>query len=229
MEERIRLLLADDHAILRAGLKALLNAEPDMEVVGEAADGLEALQKTEELKPDVVLMDIAMPGLDGIECTRRIQEMACRSEPEGCTSCCKVLVLTMHAEEQYLLKMLRSGASGYVLKQSADKELIEAIRTVHRGDVFLYPSAVKMLMQDYLEKVKGGDEREKFNGLSEREREVLRLTAAGYSNHEIAERLCISSKTVDTYRSRIMEKLNLHRRSELVRYALQKGLLSGVA
>lgn len=216
MGERSRILLADDHAILRAGLKALLSAEPDMEVVGEAADGEEAVTKTRELRPELVVMDIAMPHLNGIEATRRIKEMGLGT---------RVLILTMHAEEHYLFHVLKAGGSGYVLKQSADRELIEAIRVVQRGDVFLYPSAARLLLQGFLDRVEDGEERERYDGLTERERDVLRLTAEGYSNREIAERLIISPKTVDTYRSRIMEKLDLHHRSELVKYAVRNKLL----
>lgn len=213
---KIRVLLVDDHAVLRAGLRALLAGEPDMEVVGEATDGEDALVQTVRLHPDVVVMDIAMPRLNGLDAIRRLRELG---QP------CKVLVLTMHAEEQYLLQVLRAGGSGYVLKASADTELMEAIRTVHRGEAFLDPSSTAMLLEDYRDHVVGED-RDHFEDLSEREREVLALTAAGYTNQEIADKLIISAKTVDTYRSRIMEKLNLHHRSELVKFALRHGLLS---
>lgn len=213
---KIRVLLADDHGVLRAGLRALLSQQPDMEVVGEAADGLEAVALAERLKPDVVVMDITMPGTGGLEATRRIRE---RDLPS------RVLILTVHAEEQYLLSVLRAGASGYVLKSAADQDLIDAIRTVHRGEAFLYPAAAKVLLEDYLSRVREGSERDRLGGLSEREREVLQLTAEGFTSQEIAERLYLSPKTVDTYRQRIMEKLNLHHRSELIRYALRHGLL----
>jgi two-component system, NarL family, response regulator NreC len=207
-------LLADDHAMLRAGLKALLSAEPDMEVVGEAGNGEEAVRLAERLRPDVVVMDISMPVKDGLAATAEIRE----SLPET-----KVLVLTMHAEEQYLLKVLEAGGSGYVLKRSADTELMEAIRTVHRGEAFLYPSAMRLLLEAYQ---RGGSPQPPAGGrLSEREAEVLRLTAEGYSNTEIGGQLYLSPKTVDTYRQRIMEKLGLHHRAELVRYALDSGLL----
>jgi len=210
-------LLADDHAVLRAGLRALINAEPDMEVVGEAGDGVEAVERTQELKPDVVVMDIAMPRLNGLEATQRIAGMGLPV---------RVLVLTMHSEEQYLLQVLQSGGAGYVLKRSADTELMEAIRTVHRGEAFLYPSATKLLVEDYLGRVRSsGQERDSYDDLTDREREVLKLTVEGFSNQEIADKLIISPKTVDTYRARVMEKLNLHHRSELIKYALKKGLL----
>ena len=214
MSERIRILLADDHAVLRAGLRALLSAEPDMEVVGEAGDGEEAVRQAALLRPDVVVMEIAMPGGGGLQATRAIRALGLP---------CKVLILTMHAEEQYLLPVIEAGGSGYVLKSGADSDLIEAIRIVHRDEVFLYPSAAKMLLSKYLERVDADDAA--YDGLTPREREVLRLTAEGYTGQEIAERLVLSPKTIDTYRQRVMEKLNLHHRSELVKYALRKGLL----
>jgi len=214
--QRIRVLLADDHAVLRAGLRALLAGEPDMEVVGEATDGNDAIAQAQLLQPDVLVLDIAMPRVNGLEVIRRLRE-------EGLSV--KVLVLTMHSEEQYLLQVLRAGGSGYVLKASADTELMEAIRTVHRGEAFLYPSATALLLEDYRDR-KAEDDRDRFEDLSDREREVLALTAAGYTNQEIADKLIISAKTVDTYRSRIMEKLNLHHRSDLVKVALRRGLLS---
>lgn len=213
--ERIRVLLADDHAVLRAGLRALLAGEPDMEVIGEAENGQDAVDKSRKLNPDVVVLDIAMPRLNGLEVIRELRVM-------GITA--KVLILTMHDEEQYLLQVLRAGGSGYVRKASADTELMEAIRTVHRGDAFLYPSATALLLQDYRGRREEVDDG--FEALSEREREVLALTAAGYTNQEIADKLVISAKTVDTYRSRLMEKLQLHHRSELVKFALRHGLLT---
>lgn len=214
MTDKIRVMLADDHAILRSGLRALLNAEPDIEVVGEAADGQEAVALAERLRPDVVVMDIAMPRLDGLQATRQIAARLPQT---------RVLALTMHAEEQYLLQVLEAGGAGYVLKRSADNELLEAIRIVRRGEVYLYPSAAKMLLEAYRRSDRSGESRE--HALTEREEEVLKLTAEGYSNTEIAGRIYLSPKTVDTYRQRIMEKLGLHHRAELVRYALDRGLL----
>jgi two-component system, NarL family, response regulator NreC len=213
---RIRVLLADDHAVLRAGLRALLGAEPDMEVVGEAEDGEEAVRQARALQPDVVVLDIAMPRLNGLEVIRQVR---------GLGLPIRVLVLTMHAEEQYLLQVLRAGGSGYVLKASADTELMEGIRTVHRGQAYLYPSAARLLVEDYRERTMD-DSDDGYDNLSDREREVLGLTAAGYTNQEIADQLIISAKTVDTYRSRIMEKLGLRHRSELVKLALRHGLLT---
>jgi two-component system response regulator NreC len=213
--EKIRILLADDHAVLRAGLRALLNAEPDMEVVGEAANGREAVERAEQLRPDVIVMDLSMPVMGGLEATKQIREKGLHA---------RVLVLTVHAEQQYLLPVLQAGGAGYVLKQAADTELIQAIRTVHRGEAFLYPTAASMLLDDYRRRVSATEDQ--FDGLSEREREVLKFTAEGFSSQEIADRLVISAKTVDTYRQRIMDKLNIHHRSELIRYALRKGLLT---
>jgi len=215
MAERVRILLADDHAVLRAGLRALLESAADFEVVGEAGTGEEAVERARELRPDVVVMDLSMPGIGGLEATRRIAALG-----QGT----RVLVLTVHAEEEYLLPVLEAGGSGYVMKTSADVDLIRAIRTVARDEVFLYPKATKLLLQRYRA---GGTEKEKdpLEVLSDREREVLQLTAEGFSSSEIGQRLFISPKTVDTYRSRIMEKLRLHHRSELVRFALRTGLL----
>lgn len=209
------ILLVDDHAMLRAGLRALLAGEPDLEVVGEASDGQEAVLLAEQLHPDVVVMDIAMPVMNGLEATRRIAARL----PET-----RVLALTMHAEEQYLLQVLEAGGSGYVLKRSADTELLEAIRSVSRGRAFLYPGSVKLLLSQYSREGNGRTQ-DPQHELSEREEEVLKLTAAGYSNTEIATRLAISPKTVDTYRQGIMEKLGLFHRTELVHYALDRGLL----
>lgn len=214
MSDVIRVLLVDDHALLRAGLKALLNAEDDIAVVGEASSGEEALDRASLLKPDVVVMDLSMPGIGGLEATRLMAQQG------GA----RVLVLTMHPEDEYLLAVLEAGGSGYVRKTSADQDLIRAIRAVSRGEVFLYPSAAKILLQGY--KVKGeASENEPLEKLTDRERDVMAMTAEGFSSTEIGGKLFISPKTVDTYRSRIMEKLGLHHRSELVRFALKAGLL----
>jgi DNA-binding NarL/FixJ family response regulator len=224
MTDPIRIVLADDHTLLRKGLRALLNNQADIEVVGEAGDGAEAVRACLRLKPDVVIMDISMPNLDGLAATAQIRDLRLDT---------RVLVLTMHNEEDYLLKVLEAGGAGYVLKQSADTELVHAIRAVHRGEAFLYPSGVRMLLQSYLKGPKHAEaDSQPRPALSEREQEVLRLTAEGFSNQEVGKQLYISPKTVDTYRQRIMEKLGLHHRSELVRYALNCGLLqpdAGVA
>ncbi len=216
MDQPIRVLLVDDHAVLRAGLRALLTVEPDIDVAGEAANGREAIQKAQTLKPDVVVMDISMPEMDGLTASRAIRDMGLP---------CRIIVLTVHVEDDYLFQALQAGATSYILKSSADTELIEAIRMAARGEVFLYPTAVRRLLSHY---VKGNNENgsSQFESLSEREKEVLKHTAEGYTNHEIAEKLVISTKTVDTYRQRIMEKLNLHHRSELVQFALRIGLLA---
>lgn len=211
----IRILLVDDHAVLRAGLRMLLEAESGFEVVGEAGSGEEGVVKAERLRPDVVVMDLSMPGQGGLEATREIAALA-----QGT----RVLILTMHGEEEHLLPVLEAGGSGYVNKRSADEELIEAIRTVARGDVFLYPSAAKLLLRGLRAKSEDAEDGP-LDRLTGREREVLAHTVEGFSASEIGAKLSISPKTVDTYRARIMEKLELHHRSELVRFALRTGLL----
>ena len=214
---KIRILLADDHAILRAGLVRLLGEEKDIEVVGEAENGREAVQKVQELHPDIVLMDIGMPVMNGMEATKQIKKRDAKV---------KVLVLTMHDNEEYLFQVLQAGAAGYVLKKAADSDLINAIHVVSRGDCFLYPSAAKMVVEDYLDKLKNGQEpTSSFDTLTDREREILTLVAEGHTNREIAENLFISVKTVETHKANIMEKLNLHKRAELVKYAIKKGML----
>jgi two-component system response regulator NreC len=215
--EKIRLLVADDHPVVRAGLRMLLAAQPDMEVVGEAVDGDAAVARALELEPDVVVMDLAMGGTDGLAATREIVNRLPRT---------KVVVLTMHNNEEYLRQALDAGATGYVLKEAVDTEIAVAIRVVQRGEVFLYPSFTRVLLGDLIQ-AEEADDRSEQNGyelLSEREKEVLRLVALGDTNREIAERLFLSVRTVETYRARLMEKLNLKSRGELVRYALRKGL-----
>ncbi|MDH5589533.1 MAG: response regulator transcription factor [Gemmatimonadota bacterium] len=214
MSEGTKILLVDDHTMFRAGIRALLEAEGRMTVVGEASSGDEAVDKVRELKPDVVVMDLSMPDSNGLEATRRIAALELDT---------KVLVLTVHAEEEYLVPVVEAGASGYLTKTSADTDLIEAIKVVARGQVFLPPKATTLLLQRY----KAADQAEQvgLNDLSSREQEVLALTAEGFSSREIGKKLFISPKTVDTYRSRIMDKLGLNHRSELVRFALRVGLL----
>lgn len=217
-EPRIRVLLADDHAVLRAGLHVLLDAKPDIEVVGEAADGAEAIAQIEALRPDIVVMDLTMPGLSGLDATQYITE----HHPHT-----KVLVLTMHADK-YILPVIRAGAAGYVLKSMADTDLIQAIRQIAQGGHFFYPGAMDALLDHVQEEDAGGEpeaDSDSLATLSSREREVLTLTAQGYTNSQISQMLFISPKTVDTYRYRLMEKLGFDDRAELVQYALRKGLL----
>jgi two-component system response regulator NreC len=221
MMAKIRLLVADDHPIVRAGLQTLLSAQLDMEVVGEAQDGAEAIERALALEPDVVVMDITMPGMNGIEATRQIVERLPQT---------KVLALTMHESEEYLRQMLAAGATGYVLKQAVDTELAVAIRAVHRGEVFVYPSVTRVLLGSLSRGAQADEsdsESDAYHRLSQREREVFRLVALGHTNRQIANQLFLSVKTVETYRARVMEKLDLKSRSALVRYALKTGLLDG--
>lgn len=213
----IRVLLADDHGIVRAGLRALLEAQPDMEVIAEAENGPEAIAATQALRPTVVVTDLSMPG-GGLEAIREIT---------GLNLNCRVLVLTVHAEERYLLPVLDAGGSGYVRKSSAHTDLLDAIRTVARGEVFLDPAATKTLLRGYLGRVKSGEEVDLGHVLSEREREVVKLTAEGHTAQQAADILSLSPKTIETYRHRAMQKLGLANRAELVRYALRAGLLTG--
>jgi len=213
---KIRVLLCDDHPALRKGVQGLLESEPDIEVVGDAENGETGVAKARELQPDVVVMDITMPGKDGLEATREIRALGLP---------CRILILTVHDHERYLFHVLQAGASGYVPKTAAHDELVDAVRTVARGAAYLRPDAARMLIGDYLERVSNGEEKDSYARLSEREREVLQLTALGYSSTEIADKLCLSANTVDTYRRRCFEKLGIQHRSELVRYAIKKGLL----
>jgi two-component system, NarL family, response regulator NreC len=206
----IRIVLADDHQILLAGLKRLIDSKGDMEVVATATDAATTIEAARTHRPDVLVLDISMPG-GGLEVARRVREMELPT---------KIVILTMYAEDRYVMEAVRLGAAGYVLKRAADKELIDAIRAVAAGDAYLTPAAVRLLLA-----TQQNDNGRTEPALSPREREVLRFTARGFSNLEIAERLFVSPKTVDTYRSRIMAKLDLHRRSELVEYALGHGLL----
>ena len=216
MSEAIRLLLADDHAVVRSGLRLLLEAQPDLVIVGEAENGEEAIRRTAELQPDVVLMDIEMPGMNGIEAAQRI-----KVQSPGTS----VLALTMYEDDQYFFEMLRAGASGYVPKRAAPDELASAIRAVSRGEVFIHPSLAGRLVQDYLQRRDVEVQEQAAGDLTPREQEVLTLIAQGLSNNEIADQLVISAKTVDRHRENIMRKLNLHNRVDLVKYALRKGLI----
>ncbi len=214
MADGIRVLLVDDHAMFRAGIKALLETDSRITVVGEASTGDEAVDRARELKPDVVVMDLSMPDSNGLEATRRIVALELDTN---------VLVLTVHAEEEYLVPVVDAGASGYLTKTSADTDLKEAIKVVARGQVFLPPKATTLLLRRY--KQAESEDGVGLHNLSTREQEVLALTAEAFSSAEIGKKLFISPKTVDTYRSRIMHKLGLTHRSELVRFALRVGLL----
>lgn len=212
----ISVLLADDHGIVRAGLRALLEAQPDMHVLAEAENGPDAIDGARRYVPTVVVADLSMPG-GGLEAIRGITALHLPT---------RVLVLTVHAEERYLLPVLEAGGSGYVRKSSAHTDLLNAIRTVARGEVFLDPAAQKTLLRGYLGRVKTGDELDLGEVLSEREREVVKLTAEGHTAQQAADILSLSPKTIETYRHRAMQKLGLMNRAELVRYALRAGLLS---
>ena len=212
-QKRVRVLIAEDHGTMREGMRLLVGREPDMEVVGEAADGREALRLARELRPDVVLMDISMPGMDGLQATRGLQE----TSPEV-----KVLALTRHADYGFLTEMLRAGAKGYVLKQSPSADLIQAVRAVAAGQNYLDPAVTGKLMGGYAGRRAGG-EAESAESVSEREEEVLRLIARGYSNKEIAERLSVSVKTVEAHKANGMRKLGLSGRTAIVDYAIFRG------
>jgi two-component system response regulator NreC len=215
---KIRVMIADDHAILRAGLRMLVNAQADMEVVSEAPDGEKAVQTARETRPDVALLDLTMPRVGGM---KALQEMArdCRET--------RVLVLTMHDDPAYLRSALAAGASGYLLKRAVDAELIAAIRAVHRGGIFVDPRLANVLVQDVLAKrgTKAGPTRP-VNILSQRELQVLTLVARGYTSAEIAKQIFVGVKTIETYRSRLADKLGLRTRSDVIRFAIQMGLLT---
>lgn len=218
MSERIRIVLVDDHAVLRAGLTALLNAEADMKVVGEAGDGATSLQVVADCQPDVVLLDINMPNLSGLAVMTQLRQVAPQS---------RILVLTMHDDQTYLRQVLAQGGAGYVLKQAADSELLTAIRTVYHGGAFLHPAhAQALLATPTAAPASPAGTQDDLSLLSEREVEVLKYIALGHSNKEIAEKLYLSVKTVETYKARIMEKLELNSRASLVRFALKHGLLT---
>ena len=208
----IKILIADDHGVVAEGLKHLIEAQADMRVVAIAADGREAVRVAHELRPDVVLMDLSMPELNGADATRAIRER----EPQ-----CRVIVLSMYADREYVRRALRAGAAGYVVKRSAAKEVVEAIRAVHAGQRYLSPKVADVLIGDYAE-----ERDDPLARLSAREREVLQLLAEGRTGAEIAQRLSLSQKTVETYRARLVEKLGIRDVAGLVRFAIQKGLVS---
>jgi two-component system, NarL family, response regulator NreC len=215
--KRIRVLIADDHTIVRSGVRLLLEGQTDMEVVGEALTGDAAVEMAKTLQPDVVLMDISMPGLDGMQATRRIKE---KSPLIG------ILVLTMHRSDEHFFAMLQAGASGYVLKAAETNELLSAIRSVARGEAFLYPAMAKRLMQDYLSRTPAYADPE-TSLLTPREKEILRLIGDGYTNKEIAERLVLSPSTVHSHRNNLMRKLDLNTQHGLIQYARDRGWVRG--
>lgn len=216
-DKLIRILVVDDHVVVRSGLMALLDGKNGIKVVGDAADGDEAIRKAVELQPNVVLMDFSMPpGKDGLTATTELKKQLPDTE---------VLILTMHDDEEYLFRAIQAGASGYILKSAPHEELLAAIQSVAEGSAYLYPNATKRLMSEYLDKIKQEGIAGPYESLSEREKEILSWVAKGYANKEIAEHLVISVKTVESHKSNLMEKLNLKTRPELVKFALKKGLL----
>jgi two-component system, NarL family, response regulator NreC len=213
-----RILLADDHAVLRSGLRLLLETQPDLQVVGEAATGTETLNMAETLQPNLILLDLSMPHIGGLDALPMLRQIVPSAH---------ILILTMHDDAQYLRKAIQSGASGYILKKAADVELLSAIRAVLRGEMYVHPSMTKSLLEDLLPQSGDTTEKESWDSLSDREQEVLKLVALGHTSAEIAEQLILSVKTVETYRARGMEKLGLRTRAALVRYALKSGLIAG--
>ena len=214
---KIRVLVTDDHAIVRDGICALLALTGDIEAVGEAINGREALEMVRKVAPDVVLMDIAMPLMDGLEATRRIH----KEFPQA-----KVIVLTQYEDREYVLPVIEAGASGFISKTAASSELTSAIRSVYRGDSFLSPSVARLLVEDYREMAKAGKSRDVSEQLTGREREILKLLAEGHSTHEIAQLLVISPKTVERHKTNLMAKLDIHNRLDLFKYALRKGIIT---
>lgn len=213
----IKVLVIDDHAVVRAGIRMLLEVDADFEIVGEGETGNDAVRLAQSLNPDVILMDVSMPELDGVEATRQIRAGA--SAPA-------ILALTIHEGQDYFFQMLQAGASGYVPKRTAPQDLLRAIHVVAEGNVFLEPGIAKDLVSDYLTRVQHGDEHDSYDGLTQREREILTLIAEDETNQAIANLLNISVNTVERHRENIMHKLNLHTRTELVKYAIRKGLVS---
>ncbi len=213
----IKVLIVDDHAVVRAGVRMLLESDPELTIVGEGENGDDAIRLTQECSPDVVLMDVTMPGVDGVEATRMIKALP--SAPA-------VLALSIHEGTDYFFHMLQAGASGYVPKRAAPEELLRAIHAVAQGNVFLEPSVAKDIVSDYLSRVQDGREHDSYDGLTDRERQILTYIAEDATNGAIANTLNISVNTVERHRENIMHKLNLHTRTELVKYAIRKGLIS---
>jgi two-component system response regulator NreC len=217
MMQKIRVLVADDHTIVRDGICALLSLAADIEIVGEAANGREAVEKVKELSPDVVLMDISMPIMGGLEATRRIR----KEFPQT-----KVLALTQYADKEYVFPVIEAGASGFISKMAASSELTVGIRSVWRGESFLSPSVAKLLVEEYQQGADLRGKRDPYEQLTERERDVLKLVAEGYTTQEIAKMLVISPKTVEGHKTSLMEKLDIHNRIDLVKYAVRKGIIA---
>jgi DNA-binding NarL/FixJ family response regulator len=214
--KKIRVLIADDHALFREGIRALLSKYEDLEVTGEAADGKEAIDQVKKLRPDIVLMDIAMPGLGGLEATLELKKIC----PEV-----KILVLTQYANQEYLYRFLKAGVSGYVLKRAAGAELVSAIRSVHQGGTFLHPDVAPAVIEGYLGGLQTPQQEDTYETLTDREKQVLKLVAEGKTNKEIAEILTISVKTAMAHRANIADKLGIHNRAELIKFALQRGIV----
>jgi len=212
----IRLLLVEDHEVVRTGLRMLLESQTDMVIVGEASTGSQAIAMAQELSPQVVVMDITLPDISGIEVTRRLKQLF----PEMA-----IVALTIHEDEQYFFEMLKAGATGYVPKRAAPEDLISAIQAAYAGEVYIYPSLAKALVADFLSRAEEGPVKSAIDDLTEREQEVLRLLAEGFTNDEIADQLVISRHTVARHRENLMRKLNLHSRGELVKYAIRRGLI----
>jgi DNA-binding NarL/FixJ family response regulator len=212
----IRILLADDHTVVRKGLRLLLESQPDFEVVADAADGRDAVSLAAQHTPDVVVMDVAMPNLNGIEAARQITARLPRTA---------VVFLSMHSDEGYVLKALKSGARGYLLKDSAEQDLVNAVIAVNEGKAFFSPAISKMLVEDYMRQMQDRDTEDSYDLLTTREREVLQLLAEGRSNKEVASILNLSLHTVDTHRGNILQKLGLHSGAELILYAIRKGVI----
>lgn len=216
MKTIIRVLLADDHAVLRSGLRLMLTGTNEYEIVGEASSGTETLSLAEQLQPDLILLDLSMPALGGLEALPTLRKLV----PSA-----RILILTMHDDPQYLRQALKHGASGYVLKKAADAELLSAMRAVLRGEVYVHPSMTRVLLEDILPEAQSRNHEQSWESLSEREQEVLKMVALGHTSAEIADRLSLSAKTVETYRARGMEKLGLRSRAALVKFALQEGII----
>lgn len=213
----IHLLLVDDHEVVRSGLRMLLESQPDLEIVAEANTGRQAIQLAEQLTPDIVLMDLTLPDISGIEATQELKKIGCPS---------KIIALTIHEDEQFFFQMLQAGASGYVPKRAAPEDLLKAIRMVQRGEVYVYSHLAGLLVGDYLKRAKEEPEKQEvLQELTAREQEILVALASGDSNEEIAQKLSISRHTVARHRENIMRKLEIHTRSELVKYAIRKGLI----